>query len=89
MCSDKTCRRSLQCRNLQYQIAARITNATEPASWATGPYFPYPNLNVTGHVLVRPCVHVVSCLALSISQFCHLLGSRPAPSQAAHQQLPW
>lgn len=40
------------CRNLQYEIAARVFNASEPAAWATGPYLPYPNLNITGHVLV-------------------------------------
>ena len=45
---------ALPCRNLQYKIAARIFNASEPAAWATGPYFPYPNLNITGHVLVWP-----------------------------------
>lgn len=55
LCAFTKNQSALQCRNLQYQIAARIINATEPASWATGPYLPYPKLNITGHVLVRPC----------------------------------
>ncbi|EIE21719.1 hypothetical protein COCSUDRAFT_83508 [Coccomyxa subellipsoidea C-169] len=32
--------------------AARIPDKTQLASWATGPYFPYPYLNITGHVKV-------------------------------------
>ncbi len=64
------------CRNLGYEIAARIFNASEPAAWATGPYFPYPNLNITGHVLVRlltPALHVV------IAYLAGLTGGRLAP----------
>ncbi|BDA44564.1 hypothetical protein COCOBI_06-0400 [Coccomyxa sp. Obi] len=32
--------------------AARIPDMSKPADWATGPYFPYPYLNITGHVKV-------------------------------------
>ena len=50
-------------RYLQYKVAARVLNASQPASWATGPYFPYPNLNITGHVMVQ---HLLSlCRAQS------------------------
>lgn len=40
------------CRLFNYDIAARIPDSTKLASWAVGPYFPYPYLNITGHVRV-------------------------------------
>jgi hypothetical protein len=36
----------------QYDIAARIPDSTKLASWAVGPYYPYPYLNITGHIRV-------------------------------------
>lgn len=41
------------CSFLKTDWAARIPDKTQLADWATGPYFPYPYLNITGHVRVR------------------------------------
>lgn len=41
-----------ECSFLTTQWAARIPDTSKPAEWATGAYFPYPYLNITGHVKV-------------------------------------
>lgn len=48
--------------------AARIPDKTQLASWATGPYFPYPYLNITGHVKVG--TSIFDCVLSRLSAGC-------------------
>ncbi len=82
-----------ECSYLNTQWAARIPDMSKPAEWATGAYFPYPYLNITGHVKVwsDPLYARHACMQLSSTHIdaCPTGVTRPVARVTVPDSVPW